>query len=134
MDVTFICACAKYYGLFARAIQLRPSYNDESKLVNAVSATWCVSAGHLWLPCVAGGITPRSGHRSVANHESVFVFGGYHGGGHKLFREVWKFDIHREEWELLQCTGEPPTSVASSSGERFVCSKVYICILASNYI
>ncbi|XP_062522756.1 kelch domain-containing protein 10-like [Corticium candelabrum] len=57
----------------------------------------------------------RSGHRSVANQSALYVFGGYHGDGHKLFREIWKFDVHREEWECIQCSGDGPTSVASSS-------------------
>ena len=40
--------------------------------------------------CSQGCVKPhaRSGHRSVANQSALYVFGGYHGDGHKLFREV----------------------------------------------
>jgi N-acetylneuraminic acid mutarotase len=65
-----------------------------------------------WEKMIHQGDIPqaRSGARGLAYQDSLYFFGGYSKQSGEYFKDLFRYDLNRKRWELVQTEGIPPES------------------------
>ncbi len=83
------------------------------------------AGGHTWnlLGCDNKPGT-RSAHQAIEWHEGLYIFGGewssQNGQKFKLFDDLWRLDLSKQNWEKIDGSASGP-SPSARSGHRMVC-------------
>lgn len=106
-----------YHG--CKENRLKPRVYQRNHVPNFLPERWS-SAGNVGDISISSSHivpSPRSGHVAVIRDEYMYVYGGFTSSGYgQAFRELWRYHLLSEQWDLVKPSGISPATPCSQSG------------------